>query len=194
MRQRNANGSIIAEGAASTLMIIPFVMVLIAVIVEMASLVLIKQAVTEAARVAARNCALAYHWPPYGTNSQPTGASGSPDAQGDKVAPPMTSAAAPVAVTVNGTSGGARTSNAQPVTANYAFSRVRYTSIVTDNAQFKAVYTPASVNASAQPENQLGHVTVTVTSNPDISPLPDPLKLGQIFPGLRLMSSSTYSL
>lgn len=194
MRQRNAKGAIIAEGAASTLMIIPFVMVLIAVIIEMASLVLIKQAVTEAARVAARNCALAYHWPPYGSTSQPTGASGSPDAQGDKVAPPMTSASAPTGVNVTGTSGASRTSSAQPITANDAFARVRYTSIVTNNTQFKAVYTPASVNASAQPENQIGHVTVTVTSNPGIFPLPDPLKLGQMFPNLRLTSSSTYSL
>lgn len=190
---RSSRGSAIADFAAAMCIIIPLTLTLIGAIVEVHSFILVKVSLDDAARVAARNCAMAYHWPPYNLRQTVTGTAYSPDAQGDTVAPPTTSGSLPASSpAVIGTSGGLTVG--QPQCANDAFGRVRVGNIVIKNSQFSAVYTPASVNDTSNPQNQIGHVTVTVTSLPGMGPMPDPLGLRKMAPNFTLTSSSTYSL
>lgn len=194
-RLRTQTGVNLIEGVASMVLVLPMVLTLIAVVIEVNSFLLIKNVLDDAARVAARNCAMAYHWPAYGVAQAPVGTAYSPDAQGDTVDPPTTAGADPSpSPSVQGTYGGTATSGFQPQTANDAFARVRMANIVTSNTQFTAVYTPASVNDLTNPAYQTGHVTVTVTSQPGIFPTPDPLNLKNLMPTLKISSSSTYSL
>ena len=192
---RKCNGNQMVEGTAALALVLPAFLVMIAVIVECSSFLLVKNGLDEAARTAARNCALAYHWPPYGVAQAPVGTLYSPSAQGDTVAPASTSAVTPVASPpVVGTDPGAVSSSGQPMTANDAFSRVRIANIISSNAQFSAVYIPAAVNDTAAPQYQTGHVVVTATSINGIFPLPDPLNLQKLIPNFKIQASSTYSL
>ena len=194
-KMRTQTGSNLVEGVASMVLVLPMVLTLVAVVIEVNSFLLIKNVLDDAARVAARNCAMAYHWPAYGVAQAPSGTAYSPDAQGDTVAPPTTAGSDPSASPkVSGTAGGAATSGIQPQSANDAFARVRMTNIVTSNAQFSAIYTPASVNDLSNPAFQTGHVTVTVSSKPGVFPTPDVLNLKNLMPTLVITSSSTYSL
>lgn len=192
--RRNEQGSVIAESAASLTIIVPYFVLMIMVAVEIMSFAMLKNTLNESARLAARNCAMAYHWPPYGSSQVPVGTANSPDAQGDTVAPPTTSAGEGTpSPAISGTDGSSSTSG-QPRTANEAFSRIRVNGVVTANSQFKAVYKPASVNSSSSPQYQIGHVTVTVTTRGVSFPSLDPLNLRAIFPNLTVSSSATYSL
>ena len=183
------------EGIAAITLILPAFMIMVAVVIEINSVLLLKATLDDAARSAARGCALAYHWPPVGVSQVPTGTLYSPDAQGDTVAPATTSGTTPTtSPTVLGTSGAAATSSLQPTTANDAWARIRVANMITNNTQFSATYTPASVNNTAQPQYQTGHVTVTVSSKVANFPNPDPLQLKNLIPNYVITSTSTYSL
>jgi hypothetical protein len=93
-----------------------------------------------------------------------------------------------------GTDPGVVSGSGQPTTPNDAFSRVRVANIITSNTQFSAVYIPASVNNTASPQYQTGHVTVTVASKNGIFPLPDPLNLQAFMKNMKITATSTYSL
>lgn len=193
--RRSASGSALTDFAAALAVLFPLCILLVAAVVEVHSFVLIKLTLDDASRLAARNCAMAYHWPPYGYRQTITGTPGSADAQGDTVAPPTTSASAPTpSGPVLGSDSGSSNVVGQPHCANDAWKRIRVANIVTSNTQFSAVYYPASVNANENPQYQIGHVTVTVSSATGLGAMPDPLGLRKVMPNFKIQSTSTYSL
>jgi hypothetical protein len=134
---------------------------------------------------------MAYHYPPYGSGAVATGTVGSPNAQGQTVAPSTGSTTTTSTVTVVGTTSGGSVYAGQPKSPNDAWARIRLGSIIVSNAQFTAVYTPASVNSTA---NQNGTVTVTVKSVNGIFGDGDPLHFKALLPNGTISSSATYNL
>lgn len=192
---RRNSGSALTDFAAAMAVLIPLSILMVSAVVEVHTFILIKLTLDDAARIGARNCAMAYHWPPYGNRQAISGTPGSPDAQGDTVAPPTTSASAPIpSQKVTGTDGGSGNTVGQPRCANDAWKRIRVSNIVNSNTQFSAIYYPASVNSTENPQHQIGHVTVTVSSLPGLGAMPDPLGLRKAMPTMKIESSSTFSL
>ncbi|MBS1955785.1 MAG: hypothetical protein JST89_16495 [Cyanobacteria bacterium SZAS-4] len=178
-------GLAIVEFAASLSVIFPLALLMIYIVFEACQFVFITNCLSEAARAAARGCAVAYGAPSSGT-------SGSADAQGPAVAPSQPSAvySNPSTIVVEGTNSGAASN--PPKSPNDAFTQIRIKNVVSDNSQFSAAYTPPAPN-NQDPTYSIGRVTVTVTYKGTF-PNPDPLNLVSRLSNLKLTESCSYPL
>lgn len=182
---RNTNGLAIVELAAGLSVVFPLSLLMIYIVFEACQYIFITNCLAEAARSAARGCAVAY-----GAGS--SGSAGSADAQGPAVAPSQPGAvySSPSTIVVQGTTGGSAVN--PPRSANDAFGLVRIKNVVSNNSQFSASYTPPAPN-NQDPTQSIGRVTVTVTYAGSF-PNPDPLRLVSRFTNFKLAQTCSYPL
>lgn len=177
-------GVAITELAAACAYLIPLIFLLLYAVWEASLYFYIKTALTECARVAARNCAIAY-------GADANGSFASPDSRGSNVAPPQPSAvfSNPTSIVIQGSSSDPTTPATSP---NQVFTNIRMANVVTSNSQFTATYTAPAPN-NQDPAYAIGRVTVVVTYNGSF-PSPDPLGLASRFPQTKPTATATYAL
>jgi len=178
-------GTALAETTAAMTVLLPIVFVLIYAIWEGCFYLFIVNSLAEAARTAARGCAIAY-------GAAASGTVGTANSQGPNVAPAQPSAVytAPTTYTIQGTTGVA--GQMPPISPNQAFGCIRVGDIVTSNTQFVAIYTPPAIN-NQDPSYAIGRVTVTVTYTGPF-PKPDPLGLGSLLSTFTIQQAYSYTL
>jgi hypothetical protein len=182
---RRHKGTAIAEMAASITVLLPIVFLLIYAVWQACFYLFIVNSLAEAARQAARGCAIAY-----GANA--SGPIGTADSQGPNAAPAQPSAVytSPATYTIQGTSGASGAT--PPSTPDQAFGNIRVGDLVTDNSQFVATYTPPAPN-NQDPSYAIGRVNVMVTYNGPF-PSPDPLGLGSMLSTFTVQEAYSYTL
>lgn len=183
LNKRN-KGYALTELAASIAVFLPLTVILLYTVWQIAQYVFILNSLSEAARSAARYCAIAYGAPS-------AGATGTGDSQGPNAAPPQPTAVYtnPATTMIVGSGGDTLMPPASP---NQAFSAVRIGDIVQSNSQFTAYYTPPAVN-NQDPSLAIGRVNVVVTYTGNF-PKPDLLGLSALMPKITLQRSCTYPL
>jgi hypothetical protein len=182
---RHHQGSATVEMAAAIAVLLPIVFLLIYAVWQACFYLFIVNTLAEAARQAARGCAIAY-----GANAG--GPIGTADSQGPNAAPAQPSAVytVPTTFSLQGTSGVVGASPA--TTPNQVFGNIRVGDLVTDNSQFIATYTPPAPN-NQDPSYAIGRVNVRVTYNGPF-PRPDPLGLGTMLSTFTVQQAYSYTL
>jgi hypothetical protein len=178
-------GYAIAEAAAAACVLVPVTLMVLYAVWQTSIYLYIMSSLNEAARTAARRCAIAYGVPA-------AGPIGSADSQGPNVAPPQEQAvySAPTTTVIQGS--GSADIESTPLTPNQAFSMVRVAAVLSDNSQFTAYYTPPAVN-NQNPAYATGTVKVVATYNGKL-PEPDVLGLQNALSMIKINATCTYPL
>jgi len=185
VRKRARNqGYAIAETTAAMAIFIPLICLMVYAVWQATMYIFIVTTMAEAARTAARSCAIAYGAPAAGPLS-------TADSQGPNVALPQ-----PDAVFVNPTTtvitGADSTGVAQPYSPNEVFGSIRMPGVVDHSSQFTAYYTSPAPN-NQDPGYSTGNVKVVVKYNGTF-PSPDVLGLQAVTKSIKMESAFTYPL
>ena len=172
------------EAVAAMTFLVPMIAVMLYAIWQASSYMFIISTLSEAARQAARNCAIAYGAPP-------SGSVGTANSGGSNVAQPQPDAVFtnPATIVITGS---AATANEQPVTPNEVFSSIRIAGVIDDNSQFTAYYTAPAPN-NQDPGYATGTVKVVVKYKGTF-PSPDVLGLAPLTKKYAIEQAYTYPL